>query len=385
MTNQKKYIAHLDLDCFFVSVERIKNPSLIGKPVAVGGSTDGRGVIASASYEARKFGVRSAMPTRRALQLCPHLTVVPGSHGVYGMYSDKLYKRMLDFTPIVERASIDEMYMDFTGCESFYGNDLPALMKILQQLVWKEFSLPCTIALASNKYVAKIGAGTVKPAGVCFIPHGEEKKFLAPLPIDVLPGIGPKTAPLLHEKGFRTVADIQQASNQQMAALLGEVGAHLFKIASGEGPDTLTVEWERKSISREETFAHDIDDLGQLTKILHSLSEDVCSTLRSYRWKARTVSLKLRYADFKTLTRAVTIDPTDDDTVVHRSVGGLLRSAYSGKKLVRLLGVRLSNFSAREEGELTLFSDDGRRSHMFEAMDKLRKKFGDDVIHIGSQ
>jgi DNA polymerase IV len=383
MTIQKKYIAHLDLDCFFVSVERIKNPALNGKPVAVGGSADGRGVVASASYEARKFGVRSAMPTRRALQLCPQLIVIGGNHKDYGDYSNKLYERMHDFTPIIERASIDEMYLDFTGCESLYGNNLPAFMSTLQQLVWKEFSLPCTIALASNKYVAKIAAGTVKPAGVCYVPHGEEKKFLAILPIDVIPGVGPKTAPLLRGKGFHTVADIQQVSPAKMSALLGEAGLHLWKVADGEGPDTLTVDRDRKSISREETFDHDIGDLGQLTKILHSLIEDVCSSLRSYRWKAKTVSLKLRYADFKTLTRAVTIEPTDDDTVVLEFAVGLLRAAYSGKKPVRLLGVRLSNFSGSEEGELSLFPDDSKRSQMFDAVDKLRKKFGDDVIHVG--
>ena len=383
MSIQKKYIAHLDLDCFFVSVERIKNPALNGKPVAVGGSADGRGVVASASYEARKFGVRSAMPTRRALQLCPQLIVVGGNHKDYGDYSNRLYERMLDFTPIIERASIDEMYLDFTGCESLYGNDLPAFMKTLQQLVLKEFSLPCTIALASNKYVAKIAAGTVKPAGVCYVAHGKEKKFLAKLPIDVIPGVGPKTATLLRDKGLHTVADIQQASVVQMSALLGEAGLHLSRIAEGGGPDELTVDRERKSISREETFDHDIGDLGQLSKVLHSLSEDVCSTLRSYHWKAKTVTLKLRYADFKTLTRAVTIEPTDDDTVVLGSVTGLLRVAYSGKKSVRLLGVRLSNFSGSEGEELSLFPGDRRRSQMFDAVDKLRKKFGDDVIHVG--
>jgi DNA polymerase IV len=383
MTDQKKYIAHLDLDCFFVSVERINNPSLNGKPVAVGGSTDGRGVVASASYEARKFGVRSAMSTRRALQLCPGLIVVRGSHEEYGVYSNRLYKRMLDFTPIVERASIDEMYLDFTGCESLYDSDLPAFMKTLQQLVWKEYLLPCTIALASNKYVAKIAAGTVKPAGVCFVPRGDEKRFLAPLPIDVLPGVGVKTAPLLREKGFHTVADIQQTPAHQMRSLLGEIGEHLFEIANGKGPDVLTVEWERKSISREETFDHDIGDLAQLTKILHSLSEDVCSSLRSYHWRAKTITLKLRYADFKTLTRAVSVEATDDDTVVFRSVSELLLRTYSGKKLLRLLGVRLSNFSSRENADLNLFPDDSKRSHMFDAVDRLRDKFGEDVIHVG--
>ncbi len=384
MTDRKKYIAHLDLDCFFVSVERIKNPSLNGKPVVVGGSADGRGVVASDSYEARKFGVRSAMPTSRTLQLCPGIIVVRGSHGEYGEYSNRLYKRMLDFTPIVERASIDEMYMDFTGCESLYDNNLPAFMKRLQELVWKEYGLPCTIALASNKYVAKIAAGTVKPAGVRFVAHGEEKNFLAPLPIEVIPGIGAKTTPVLREKGFSTVADIQQASPAQLHSLLGEHGIYLFEIANGKGPDVLTVEWERKSIGREETFGHDLNDMLALEKILHSLVEDVCSTLRSYHWKAKTIALKLRYADFKTLTRAESIDPTDDDTVVYKTVHSLLQSNYNRKKSLRLLGVRLSGFTKREEAEMTLFPVDGKRSQMFDAVDKLREKFGDDVIHVGS-
>ena len=246
------------------------------------------------------------------------------------------------------------------------------------------FRFRVTIALGSNKYITKIGAGTVKPAGVCYIPHGEEKKFLSPLPIEVIPGIGPKTSPVLRGKGLCTVADIQRKSPEEMNALLGEAGLHLLEIANGEGPGTLTVEWERKSISREETFGHDIGDFGQLEKILHSLSEDVCSTVRSYQWKAKTITLKLRYADFKTLTRAVSIEPTDDDTVVLESVVGLLHAAYSGKKAVRLLGVRLSNFSGRGEGDLSLFPGDSRRSQMFDAVDKLRKKFGGDVIHVGS-
>jgi DNA polymerase-4 len=383
MTSQKKFIAHLDLDCFFVSVERIKNPSLVDKTVAVGGSPDGRGVVASASYEARKFGVRSAMPTGRALHLCPGLIVVQGSHHEYGKYSDRLYKRMLEFTPNVERASIDEMYLDFTGCESLYNNDLPSLMKRLQQLVRQEFSLPCTIALASNKYLAKIAAGTVKPAGVCVVPHGDEKNFLALLPIDVLPGVGVKTAPLLREKGFETVGDLQRSSLQQLTSLLGEMGNHFYDIANGKGPDVLTLEWERKSIGREETFSEDIGEISQLTKILHALVEEVCSTLRSYRWKAHTITLKLRYADFRTLTRAISVPATDDDTVVLESACALLRRAYAGKKRIRLLGVRLTNFISREDAELDLFPEEGKRSQMLDAVDKLREKFGDDVIHVG--
>ncbi|HTR80854.1 MAG TPA: DNA polymerase IV [Bacteroidota bacterium] len=383
MSDRKKYIAHLDLDCFFVSVERIKNPSLNGKPVAVGGSPEGRGVIASASYEARAFGVRSAMPARQALQKCPQLIMVGGHHREYGIYSDRLYTRMLDFTPIVERASIDEMYLDFTGCESLYNNDLPSFMKTLQQLVWKEFSLPCTIALASNKILAKIAAGTVKPAGTCFVPHGKEAEFLAPLGIETLPGVGSKTAPLLHERGFHTVGDIQHSSLPYLKDIFGESGEHFFAMAMGKGPDVLTVEGERKSIGREETFGQDTGHFDQLANYLRELTEDVCSTLRSHRWKARTITVKLRYSDFRTFTRAVSVEPTDDDIVVFNAAKKLLRTAYSGKKKIRLLGVRLSQFNNRDEVELDLFPDKGKRAQMFDAVDKIRGKFGDDVIHIG--
>lgn len=382
MTARKKYIAHLDLDCFFVSVERIRNPSLNHRPVVVGGSAGSRGVVASASYEARKFGVRSAMPTARALRLCPHLIVVHGSHAEYDKVSSKLYKRMHDFTPVVERASIDEMYLDFTGCESLYNDNLPEFMKTLQRLVWEEFSLPSTIALASNKYVAKIAAGTVKPAGVCWVPHGEEEKFLAPLPINVIPGIGGKTAALLRDNGFRIVGDIQRASKVMLRSLLGKHGSFLCEIARGKGPDVLTVEWQRKSVSREETFSNDITGIARLERALRGLVEDVCSTIRSYRWKAKTVGLKLRYSDFKTLTRAESIPPTDDDAVVLKSVVGLLKKTYKRERSVRLLGVRLTGFIGKEETEMTLFPPNGKRSRMFDAVDKLRGKFGDDVIHL---
>jgi DNA polymerase-4 len=188
---------------------------------------------------------------------------------------------------------------------------------------------------------------------------------------------------VLRARGFNTVADIQRLSQAQMHTLLGEHGIYLFEIANGKGPDVLTVEWERKSISREETFARDLNEILALEKILHSLVEGVCSTLRSYHWKAKTITLKLRYANFKTLTRAESIDPTDDDTVVYKTVRALLQSSYNRKKSLRLLGVRLSCFTKREEVELTLFPADGKRSLMFDAVDKLREKFGDDVIHVG--
>lgn len=383
MAEQKKYIAHLDLDCFFVSVERINDPGLRGKPVAVGGSPKGRGVIASASYEARAFGVRSAMPTAKALRLCPQLVIVRGHHGEYSEYSNKLYKRILNFAPVVERASIDEMYMDFTGCEALYNNNLPGFMKTLQRLVWDEFSLPCTISLAANKAIAKIAAGTVKPAGVIYVPHGTEKEFLAPLAIDVIPGVGEKTGEFLKARGFCLVSDLQSITQKRATDLLGKHGVWIYNVAQGLGSQHLTTDWVRKSISNEETFAKDITNRHELEKELFSLVENVCSSLRSYRWKAKTITLKLRYSDFKTITRAASINPTSDDAIVFRTVQDLLHKAYARSLAIRLLGIGLSNFVEETEPELELFPSIKKRDQMLHAIDKIREKFGDDVIHAG--
>ena len=385
MTSPKHYIAHLDLDCFYVSVERIKDPSLIGKPVIVGGTPTGRGVVASASYEARAFGIRSAMPTATALRLCPDVVIVRSRFGDYTKYSNKLYQRILELAPVVERASIDEMYFDLTGCEALYHHDLPGFIKRLQRLVWDEFQLPCTIALTSNKAVAKIAAQTVKPAGVVYVPHGTEREFLAPLSVDVIPGVGKKTGEILRKKGFKTVADIQKVTVEKLQRLLGKHGLWIHEVANGMGPDELSTEHERKSIGNEETFAHDIADRDELHKILFALSEEVCSSLRYRHLKARTFTLKLRYADFQTLTRATTVDPTDDDGIVFKTMKELLDASYNRRVAIRLLGVRASHLLEEEQLELPLFPEDQRRAQMFDAVDKIRKKFGDDVIHIGKQ
>lgn len=383
MDHPKKYIAHLDLDCFFVSVERIKNPALNGKPVVVGGTPSGRGVVASASYEARKFGVRSAMPAGQALKLCPTLIIVRGHYEDYTDYSDRLYDRMIEIAPSVERVSIDEMNMDFTGCEALYGNDLPGFMKTLQSMVWKEFSLPCTIGLASNKTIAKIAATSVKPAGVRFVPHGEEEQFLAPLPVDALPGIGVKTAPRIKQKGFSLVSDLQALTLRQMIDVFGKTGEWLFDVAHGGGSDVVHPEHVRKSIGREETFSHDIGDNDKLEKILHELVEDVCASLRKRHWKTKTITLKLRYSDFKTITRATTIEPTQDDAVVFDTVRQMLHTGYTRKLPLRLLGVSLKNFVSADQTELSLFPTTQVRDKMLDAINEIRKKFGNDVIHVG--
>ena len=385
MVNEKKYIAHLDLDCFFVSVERIKNPDLIGKPVIVGGSAAGRGVVASASYEARKFGIHSAMPTARAQQLCPNLIVVHGSHGEYGRISKKLYERMCELAPIVERASIDEMNMDFTGCENLYHNDLPGFMKTIRKLVLNEFKLPCSIGLASNKTIAKIAVNQAKPAGVIFIPHGTEAAYLAPLDIGVIPGVGKKTEEYLCAKGFHKVADIQQRTEKEILDILGKHGLWIYNVAFGLGSDVISDEWDAKSISREETFAKDISDRKKLEKTIFELTEDVCQQLRDHGWKTGTVTLKLRYSDFKTLTHAKSIEPTNDDAIVAQTARSLLHSAYTCNLPIRLIGVRLTNFDEKEQMELSLFPSEKKKQDILKVVDKIRKKFGDEVIHVGGQ
>jgi len=383
MDTQKKNIAHLDLDCFYVSVERVKNPDLIGKPVVVGGTPSGRGVVASASYEARAFGVRSAMPAGQALRLCPHLIVVRGHYDLYTEYSDRLNDRMHDFTPVVERASIDEMYLDLTGTERMYHHDLPGLIAKLQRLVADEFRLPCTISLASSKTIAKIATDHVKPNGLAFVPHGTEKEFLAPLPIGVIPGVGKKTEAALHRKGFKLVSDMQNLSVGEFTRLLGKHGVWLHRVVNGGGSETVVRHYVRKSIGKEETFAHDTADRLQLEKILFDLVESVCSRLRAKHWKTRTVTLKLRYSDFKTITRAETIRASNDDPVVFDTARELFGHGYTRKLPLRLLGVQLSHFVDEQDPEPELFPSDDRRAHVLEAVEQIRGKFGEDSIHVG--
>ncbi len=289
---------------------------------------------------------------------------------------------MCELAPLVERASIDEMNMDFTGCEHLYHNDLPGFMKTIKQSVLKEFQLPCTIGLASNKTVAKIATNRVKPNGVIFVPHGTEAAYLAPFDISVIPGIGSKTEMYLRGKGFNTVADIQRKSEDEILKILGKHGIWIYNAAYGRGSDTIGEEWSAKSISRDETFVKDISSKQELEKRLFELVEDVCSRVRKNGWKARTITLKLRYSDFKTTTHAESVEPTNDDAVVRNTIGKLLEESYSRKLAIRLIGVRLSNFE--EEEQMTLFPTDQKKQDILRAVDGLREKFGSDIIHVGS-
>ena len=371
------------MDAFFVSVERILDPSLEGKPVIVGGNPDGRGVVAACSYETRKFGVQSGMPAKTAYRLCPQALFIHGHGKEYGRYS-KLVKKFLEgYFPVVQQASIDEFRLDFTGCETIYGSALP-FAQMIQSEILRQFKLPCSIGIASNKTLAKIASDFKKPNGVTFVPAGKEKEFLAPLPIEKIPGIGKKLLPLLRARGFRVVSDIANASQDYLSTILGKFGLDLWEKANGQGNDIISTERERKSISKETTFDVDIVSKTKIEAILFDLVGKACQLLRNENFQTSTVSIKLRYSDFVTLTRAKTIKPTDDDKVVYDTGVDLFRKAYTRRVGVRLIGIHLSKLNSFGEQEV-LFEDESIiRKRMLRAVMKIRDRYGYNAINIGN-
>jgi DNA polymerase IV len=375
-------IFHLDLDAFFVSVERIFDPSLNGKPVVVGGDPQGRGVVAACSYEARKYGLHSAMPIRQAYKLCPHGVYLHGHHKEYQNYSDAVEKILDKYAPIVQPASIDEFYMDFTGCEKIYGNFF-LFASFLQKEIWNQLTLPCSIGIGTNKTIAKIASDCMKPQGITYVLSGLEKEFLAPMPVEAIPGVGKVTMKSLRDKGFRTIGDIANASQEYFSAAFGKSGIDLWEKANGQGTDFLSIAHERKSISKETTFDEDVVNKKIIEQTLFNLTGKVCQTLRDENWQTNTVSIKLRYSDFVTITRAKTIKPTDDDKLIFESVLDLFRKAYTRRIAVRLIGVHLSNLTDFAEQEILFEEEIMKRQKMLKAINLLRNKYGFSKISLG--
>jgi DNA polymerase-4 len=375
---------HIDLDAFFVSVELLDRPDLRGKPVAVGGRPDERGVVSSASYEARAFDVRSAMPMRTALQKCPSLIVLPARHTVYAEWSHKVMDLFYGITPVVEPMSIDEAYLDVTGTELLWG---PAedVARRLQARIREQFGLPCSIGVAANKLVAKMATEQAKPNGICIVPPGEEAAFLAPVSIERLPGIGRKTAVTLHTGG---IASLGQLASMPRAALARLVGGHhaddLIRRARGIDNLPVVVAHEAKQISQEVTFARDVSDREHLRRVALELSEGVGSRLRADRLEARTIAVKLRYADFSTYTRQITLPgSTHLDQSIYEAAWALFQQAWT-RKPVRLVGVAARNLGPVTR-QLGLFDPpDDRRERLTEAVDKIRHKYGDDALKRAS-
>jgi DNA polymerase-4 len=382
-------ILHVDLDAFYCSVEETENPDLRGKPFAVGGKPNERGVVASCSYAARAMGVRSAMPMSRAIQLCRNLIIVPGRHRLYGEYSEKVMSKLHDLTPLVEQISIDEAFLDISNVQESptrLAMDLQADIKI-------ELQLPSSIGIASNKLVSKIATEVGKkwskrknepPFGLTVVPPGEEAQFLAPLPADMLWGVGPKTSARLTELGIHTIGDIANWPETEMSRLFGENGRDLWYHAHGIDERPIVTEYETKSVSQETTFNIDVRDDKTLEETVREQSMDVGKQLRKNDLAGKTVKVKIRWPDFTTITRQVTLPTaTDNGEEIYKAALKLLNIVRKSNQAVRLIGVGVSGIGAPIR-QLSLWDEGSEKSRKLQqAVDALQEKYGKDVIDRG--
>jgi DNA polymerase-4 len=396
MGNMPRIILHLDLDAFFCAVEETQNPSLHGKPFAVGGKPNERGVVASCSYAARRMGVRSAMPMSRALRLCPGLIIVPGRHRLYSEVSKKVMEILHDQSGLVEQISIDEAFLDISDIR----DEPERLARGLQARIRDELHLPSSIGIASNKLVAKIATEVGKaialkrikaqglaepPNAVTVVPYGEEAAFLSPLPADMLWGVGPKTSQRLSELGIHTIGDIAKWPESELIRLFGENGRDLSRHAKGIDNRPITTEHETKSISQEVTFSVDVVNDKTLEKTLREQSAEVARQLRRENLAGRTVKLKLRWPDFTTLTRQTTLtNPTYMEDEIAKTALALMRSVRKPNQAVRLIGVGVSGLGLpiRQLGLWDMDSEKSRRVQ--EVLDELQEKYGKDAIKRGN-
>jgi len=385
--SERRAILHCDLDAFYASVEQRDHPEYRGKPVIVGGGPNDRGVVSAASYEARRFGVRSAMPLRTAGRLCPDGIFVPGDHERYGEASDAVMALFAERTPLVQPISLDEAFLDVTATEHLFGGAV-AIARGLKRDVRERCGLVLSVGVATNKLCAKIGSDLRKPDGLVIVEAGGEAAFLAPLDLGRLWGVGPKTRELLESWGLRTIGDLAATDVALLEARLGEHGRSIWERAHGIDDDTVEPDMAPKSIGHEYTFDRDTMDAAVIESMLLRLSEGVGKRLREHELRGRTISLKLRVAPFETRSRQRTVaDPTDDDLIIYKSARQLLRAALADDREhgraspVRLVGVSLSGLVAGKQ--LGLF-DHARTARLNAALDAVREKFGDDALDRAS-
>ena len=377
-------ILHIDMDAFFVSVELLERPELRGKAVIVGGKSDQRGVVTSASYEARKFGVHSAMALRTAAKLCPHAVFLDNRHELYGQWSDRVSAILGKFSPIVEMASIDEAYLDLAGTERLHGPALAAAHKLLQAIT-ASTGLPCSGGLGATRLVAKIASEQAKPRGLVWVPAGSEEAFLAPLAVRRVPGIGKVTDAALQALGIETIAQLQAVPLERLEETFGQWGTALFRKARGIDSYEFFVDAEPKSISHNQTFGEDTRDRDTLESTLSYLCQKASKRMRDAGLHARTVTLTLRYANFTTITRGHTLaEPSDLDTVFLRAVRELFHRAWDGKAMLRLVGVAFTSFSAGS-AQFDLLDPQRREKleRLAQATDRLRDRFGFSKVQFG--
>jgi DNA polymerase-4 len=377
-------ILHIDMDAFFVSVELLARPELRGKAVIVGGPRDQRGVVTSASYEARKFGVHSAMALRTAAKLCPHAVFLNSHHELYGKYSDQVARILSKYSPVVEMASIDEAYIDLTGTEKLHGPPLAAAHKLLKEIT-ASTNLPCSGGLAATRLVAKIASEQAKPRGLVWALSGQEEVFLAPLAVRRVPGIGKVTDAALKDLGIETISQLQKISLENLEKSFGAWGQALYRKARGIDAYEFFVDAEPKSISHNQTFGHDTSDREQLEATLSYLCQKAVKRLRDSALHARTVTLTLRFANFVTITRAETLcEPSDLDSVFLQTTRKLFSRSWNGKAALRLVGVALTGFSGDPQ-QIDLLDPQRREKleRLAQATDRLRDKFGFSKVQFG--
>lgn len=383
-------IFHVDMDAFFVSVEELFDPSLKGKAVVVGGQRDERGVVSAASYEARKFGVHSAMPLRTAARHCPHAIFVNGHPERYRECSEKVYKVLGTFSPQIEMASIDEAYLDMTGTERLHGPALKAA-HALHQRMKAETGLNCSVGIGTSRLIAKVCSGQAKPNGVLWIVPGQEAKFLAPLDVREIPGVGKVMETHLHALGINKVGDLAKLEEGELEDRFGKWGLALAGKARGEDAGgwfdaEVGADLDAKSISHEHTYNEDTADQAQLESTLMRLSEMVGRRLRESSFHARTIQLKLRYKDFTTITRAHTLpSPTQLDTEIFQQIRALFRKNWKKGMQVRLLGVQASSFGSQPV-QIDLLEENlqQRWKNALAAADKLRDRFGESKVGLAA-
>jgi len=373
MILDNRAIVHMDLDTFFVSCERLMDSRLNGKPVLIGGTSD-RGVVASCSYEARKFGIHSAMPMRMAKQLCPEAIVLRGNTGVYTKFSNNVTEVIKESVPLYEKSSIDEFYIDLTGMDQFFG--CHKLATELRQRIMKETGLPISFGLSVNKTVSKVATGEAKPNNQIQILKGNEKPFLAPLSVRKIPMVGEVTYKSLCDLGIKRIITIQEMPLQLMHRVFGKNGLAIWKKANGIDNSPVVQYHERKSISTERTFNKDTTDMNKLKSIIIAMAENLAYQLRRGNKLTACVTFKIRYSDFQTYTQQQRIPYSAMDHSIIPVVLDLFRKLYNRRLLVRLIGVR---FSHLVEGgyQINLFEDNEKLINLSQAIDKMRERYGD--------
>ena len=399
-------ICCLDLDTFFVSVERLLDPTLEGKPVVVGGTPGSRGVVTAASYEVRRLGVKSGMSLTEAAKRAPHAIYLPTRHEVYGTYAERVREIARRFAPKVQVASIDEMYLDLSGCERLYGSGgggapdggedragdraVEGAVVQLTAAIFDELGLPSSAGVATSKVVAKVASALAKPRGVMLVPAGVERAVLAPLPVRSFPGIGPVAEAKLHAAGYRTLGAVAEASISDLQEIFGAWAASIWRGVQGLGSGDLGRERPAfsehdpegetvGSISNERTFREDVTAPASIEAVLCGLCERVCWRARKRHVKARTVTLKLRYADFHTLTRSQTTTATNSELELFPVVKDMLVAARTRSLPIRLLGVQLSNLGVFEQ--LPLFD---RNDRVGAVVDSIRARFGFGMVSLAT-